>query len=248
MTASEERFSQLYEIAQKAARLVAPNHVGFTTEEDLSQDGILWLLEHPERVERAALPDGTLFVNRLVGEVARHLTRIARKERERAGQLVNVDRFAYSAKMVEIVLPGVFDPNYRPPQEDAAGQPRAKTDPAALSNWQTLVADVRTAIEAVCDNVDKRILFARSVGGWPWAKFGENYEHSGEWHRRRYHDAVRRISAYLSDGLVIETDLEAEAIADALDDSELATYLDGDPEESEWHTIGKDQYREPEYD
>lgn len=247
MTASEERFSQLYEIAQKAARLVAPNHVGFTTEEDLAQDGILWLLEHPERVERAALPDGTLFVNRLVGEVARHLTRLARKERERAGQFVNVDRFAYSAMMVELVLPGVFDPHYRPPQEDAAGRPRAKTDPAALTNWQTLVADVRTAIEAVCDNVDKRILFARSVGGWPWAKFGENYEHSGEWHRRRYHSAVRRISEYLSDGVVVDEDDESLAVAEALEDTGTAPYLDGAPDEDDWHLVGRDPYREPDY-
>ena len=248
MTATaEQQFTQLYDIARTAARQVAPAHQGFTTEDDLAQDGILWLLEHPERVGRATLPDGTLFFNRLVGEVAKQLVRSARKERERAGQLVREDRFAYSVRMVEIVLPAVFDSNHRPPQLDTRGMPRAETDPAALTNWQVLVADVRRAVEAVCDAVDRRILFARSVGGWTWAKFGENYEHSGEWHRQRYHEALRRISAHLSDGVVLESDLETEAISEAMDDPELAPYLDGDSTEDEWHLIGKDPYREPEW-
>lgn len=243
---AEEQFTQLWDIARAAARQVAPSHAGFTTEEDLAQEGILWLLEHPERVENATLPDGTLYHNRLVAEVSRHLIKLARRERERAGQF-SPDRFAYSVQMVELVLPAVFDSNYRPPQLDAKGQPRGKSDPAALTNWQVLVADVRRAVEAVCDKTDRRILFARSVGGWTWAKFGEHYEHSGEWHRQRFHEAVRRMSEYLSDGVVVESDLESAAVAEALDDPALAPYLDGDPTEDDWHLIGKDPYREPEW-
>lgn len=242
---AEDHFTQMYAVAGSAARTVASTYNGFVTVEDLQQEGVLWLLEHPERVENHTLPDGTIHFTGLAFELISKLVRTARREKERAGA-VQVERYAYTVRMVELVLPGVFDPTYHPPQTIEGGMPRAATDPASLTNWQAMVADVRKAIDEVCSLLDKRILFTRSVGGWTWAQFGEVYEHSGEWFRLRYHEALYAIAAVLSDGVVMESDGEADAVADALDPTPTAPLCDGE-DEDEWHLIGKDPYREPEW-
>ena len=202
MTA-EQNFAELYRVARAAGAGVAAQHAGFVTADDMTQEAVLWLLEHPRRVAHHRLPTGELHFNLLVAEVvSRHLSPLAQLERAEVTGGSLEDRYTYSVKVVELVLPAVFDPNFEPPLVPD-GQPRAANDPSEGNNWRALVLDVTRAVSKVCSVEDKRVLFTRSVGGWTWARFGEAYTQSGESFRRRYKDALQRVAAHLNDGVVV---------------------------------------------
>lgn len=245
MTA-QTNFGQLYRVARGAAKALTPIAHGVVPQDDLVQEGVLWLYQHPERVEHATLPTGDLYYSQLVAEAARFLAGVVRAERQQAGVFDPEDRYAYSVRMVEIVLPSVFDRNYEPPRPPD-GMPRGHGDPAEGGNWQAMALDVKRAVLEVCSDEDRRVLFARSVGGWTWAQFASTFSHSGEFYRQRYMAALRAVCAFLNDGVVLDTTEDAEALADALDPTPVAPALAGDPGEDSWHTIGKDPYREAEW-
>lgn len=242
---AEERFSELHRVAQAAGRLVAAQHAGYVTAEDMTQEAILWLLEHPERVDNHTLPSGELHFKQLVGEVVtRRLSKVAQRERDESAGGSPEDRYAYSVRVVELVLPAVFEE--QAPKAISYGQVYSTSDPAESGNFNALVIDVRTAIAAVCSSEDRKVLFTRALGGWTWAKFGDVLELSGETYRQRYWDALRRIVAYLNDGLVLDHSLDADVLEVALEDVPTSPYLAGDPDEDDWRTIGRDPYKEPD--
>jgi hypothetical protein len=239
----DERFAQLYSIARKAAAITHHANRDFTDPEDLTQSAMLWLLEHPERIDHNTMPDGRLAHNRLVSEAVRVLVRQAKRERRQALGYDPDAEYTYSVKLVEAVLPGVFDPNHRPVRPEGEEKVSGNRDPSEGNNWAAYVMDLKRAVHAVCDVVDKRILFARSVGGWTWADFGKRYSQSGEWHRVRYHEAVSRLVAWLNDGVVLESSPDAEILSEALKPAVTAPRVDV---ATSWTTAGRDQYREPE--
>lgn len=242
----EETWAELYKVAQYAGHIIAGKYSGVVDAEDMTQEGMLWLLEHPRRVEHYRLPDGTLHVRQLASEViTRHLAGVAHRERAEVLGVADEDRYAYSIKMVEVVLPHIFESVV--PKSVEYGQGRGSTDPAERGNFQALVMDVRAAFDAVCSAEDRRILFTRAVGGWTWDRFGEVYERSGEYHRLRYHDALRRMAEYLSNGVVVESDPEADALLASLHAEPVAPALSGDEEEDDWRTAGRDPYKEPDW-
>lgn len=243
---AEQDFSELYRVAQSAGRIVASQFSGVVTAEDMAQEAVLWLLEHPARVNHATLPDGSLAFKRLVNEVVtRRLIPLARKERAEVLGQDPEDRYTYAVRVIELVLPSVFEAHL--PRAVAYSQePGAGTDPAEGGNFTAMVLDVRRAIESVCDGEDRRVLFTRAIGGWTWAKFGEVYTRSGEHYRGRYHDALRRIATFLNDGVVLDDSTDAGSLEASLAQEPELPPLDGDPDEDEWRVAGKDHYREPE--
>lgn len=248
MSTQEQQFAQLYRVARSAARSVAASAPGVVDVEDLTQDGLLWLLEHPQRVEHATLPDGSLYFTRIVGEVARHLSGLIRNELALAGRLDPSDRYAYSVKVIDLVLPYVMDPvgSMAPPVQVETGMPRSQSDPAESGNWHAMVMDLKTAVEKVCSLEDKRVLFTRAVGGWTWQHFGEVLPMSGETYRLRYWDAIKRIAIYLNDGVVLEDGPDDEAVEEALNPTPVAQRSGTDPDEDTWKVAGRDRYVEPE--
>lgn len=202
---NEDRFSELHKVAKWAATQVWPAHRAYTTVGDLTQEGILWLLskQGQKRVDNHTFDDGELHARGLMLDVVNSaLLPYVRKERREALRGADDDTHTYSEKALEAVLPAVFDPTYRPAAQ-AQERVSGTNDPASGNNWGALVVDVKRAVDAVCADDDRRILFARSVGGWTWAKFGETYSLSGEWHRLRYHDCLARMAAFLNGGVKV---------------------------------------------
>lgn len=246
----EDRFSELYNIARQAARAVTSAHPQFVNLEDMTQSAVLWLLERPQRVEHNTMPDGRLARNRLVSEVTRHLIGLAKAERREALGFDPECEYTYSTKLVEVVLPGVFDPTYRPTVLDRVeySKPSKRAhvphDPTSADNWTTFVMDVRRAVNAVCTDEDRRILFTRSVGGWTWDRFGQVYSQSGSSYRLRYHDALKRIVMFLNAGVVLESSPDGEVLAEAVSGRLVAVpRVDAS---TDWDVAGRDPYREPD--
>jgi len=239
----EEQFAELFPIAKAAARAVYSGNQDYVDMDDLTQEAMLWLLEHPKRVEHAHLPDGGIYWPRITSEVCAVLNAYVGKERLEARGYEPFEHYKYNARLVELVLPGVFDPTYRPPGLDNSDRVTTNSDPAAGDNWATFVVDVRRAVKAVCSKQDRQVLFTRVVEGWTWAEFGERRPQSEISYRRRYHAAVDRICAFLSGGEVLEDSPDAGAVADAL--STVPHVLRAQAR-TDWDVAGKDHYVEPD--
>ena len=239
----EEQFAELFPIAKAAARAVYGGNQDYVDVDDLTQEAMLWLLEHPKRVEHAHLPNGGIYWPRIVAEVCKVLNAYVGKERLEAQGYGPIEHYTYSAELVELVLPGAFDPTYRPRGHDSSDRVTTNSDPATGDNWSAYVADVKRAIDAVCSTEDRKVLFTRSVGGWTWAKFGSVYTASGESYRLRYHAAVDRICVFLSGGEVLEDSPDAGAVADALS---TVPHVVRAQAHTDWNVAGKDRYIEPD--
>ena len=246
---AEDEFTELYAIAKTAGWRIATEYDGYVTVDDMTQEAVLWLLEHPRRVERARLDDGTLHRNRLVAEVVtERLAPVARRERREALGDASEDQYTYSARVVEVLLPFAFEQAVpRAIQQNEGG--RARGNKAEGGSFEVMVMDVRRAVERLGSS-DRAVVFTRAVGGWPWAKFSEVYTtRSREWFRLRYKAILRTLVEFLNSGVYIEydPDPEAQALEAQLDETPLSPATAGDPDEDEWHTIGRDPYREPTY-
>jgi len=239
----EEQFAELFPIAKAAARAVYGGNQDYVDVDDLTQEAMLWLLEHPKRVKHAHLPNGGIYWPRIVSEVCKVLDAYVGRERLEAQGYEPFKNYKYSEGLVELVLPAVFDPSYRPPGLDHSDRVTTNSDPAANDNWSAYVADVRRGVEAVCSKKDRQVLFARAVGGWTWAQFGRTYTASGESCRVRYHAAVDRICVFLSGDTVLEDSPDAGALADALAGAAPVARAQT---RTDWNVAGKDRYIEPD--
>lgn len=242
-SSAEQDFSELYRVAQSAGRIVAAQFPGIVSADDMAQEAVLWLLEHPQRVEWRRLPTGQVHFKALVNEViTRRLIPLARRERAEVMGSDPADRYTYAVRMVELVLPSVFEEHL--PQAVAYGQTYSATDPAERGNFTAMVLDIRRAIDKVCSAEDRKVLFTRAVGGWTWDRFGTVYSRSSEFYRVTYHSALRRIAQYLNDGVVLDDSEDAQLLATALEAEPIIPPLEGDPDEDDWHVAGKDPYRD----
>ena len=77
----EEQFAELFPIAKAAARAVYGGNQDYVDVDDLTQEAMLWLLEHPKRVKHAHLPNGGIYWPRIVSEVCKVLNAYVGKER-----------------------------------------------------------------------------------------------------------------------------------------------------------------------
>src|SRR5665647_3078528 len=93
----EEQFAELFPIAKAAARAVYGGNRDYVYVDDLIQEAMLWLLEHPKRVEHAHLPDGGIYWPRIVSEVCKVLNAYVGKERLEAQGYEPFEHYAYSA-------------------------------------------------------------------------------------------------------------------------------------------------------
>ena len=239
----EEQFAELFPIAKAAARAVYSGNQDYVDEADLSQEAMVWLLEHPKRVEHARLPDGGIYWPRIVSEVCKVLNAYVERERKATRGYDPIEHYKYSARLVELVLPGVFDPDYRPPGLDTSDRVTTTSDPAAADNWAAFVADVKRGIEAVCSKKDRQVLFTRAVGGWTWRDFEERREYGKDYYRDRFFDAIERICTFLNAGMALPDSPDAGALADALAGAAPVARAQT---RTDWNVAGKDRYREPD--
>src|SRR5674476_851964 len=128
----EEQFAELFPIAKAAARAVYGGNQDYVDVDDLTQEAMLWLLEHPKRVKHAHLPNGGIYWPRIVSEVCKVLDAYVGRERLEAQGYEPFKNYKYSEGLVELVLPAVFDPSYRPPGLDHSDRVTTNSDQAAL--------------------------------------------------------------------------------------------------------------------
>lgn len=114
--------------------------------EDLTQEGILWLLEHPGEIDAARDRDGNPYTSRIVGRIRMHYVRSGLDSQGIEPPFI--DR-KYTPDMVASIFPAVYDPEYTPFREQTeAGERFAEKDPAEANTWFALVADVSSAVDA----------------------------------------------------------------------------------------------------
>lgn len=165
---STEMLGVYFELAGRAAAAHVrskglPGHM----REDLTQEGILWLLEHPGEVEAARDRSGKPYTSRLVGRIRMHYVQTGM---DKAGEDPFIEQ-KYTPDMVALAFPAVYDPEYVPFREKSeAGERFARKDPAEGNNWQAVVADVSSAVDA----------YGRVSEGirWVWMHevLGESYD------------------------------------------------------------------------
>lgn len=188
MTTNDE----LLRAVRRAADHVHKSNREYTTLEDLTQEAHLWLLEHPGRVTHNTLPDGSVNQNRLTAELVRHLIRVAETERTETLGLSPTppaEQVGYTRPWVELLLPAVFIPGWRPEGVEDAGDPG--------DSWRVMVTDLSRAVAGL-GQAERDLLFTRVVGGWSWRKFAEVGEGCRETWRCRYHRVVDKLVGVLN--------------------------------------------------
>lgn len=147
-----------------AASQVARRYRGYLSFSDLLQEGNIWVLKHPQTV-RERLDDGRRGSRRLIGQIAKHLDRLGRLEKAATLQYSTDDEVFYSAAMIELFLPAVWDESLlvNPPvTEDVGG--KSGSDPSEGGNWLAGAMDVKTAWKNAPLDGNQRVALAYRYG------------------------------------------------------------------------------------
>lgn len=117
--------------------------------EDLRQEGVTWLLEHPNRVDHAFRngPTGGGY-GTLVAEMRKHFYESGadRPPGEVVRSRHHEDK--YTPGLVAKAFPGVFDPDYIPVDAPDQGDWMSDDQSESVERWRALVADVDRAVTA----------------------------------------------------------------------------------------------------
>lgn len=193
----------LQDIAARAAwKQIGAKSLPSHMHDDLKQEGTLWLLEHPNRVEYANL-GSELYQRQLVSQIRKHLraTGADRPPGEIIGNVV-IDRDKYTPGMVAKVFPAVFDPGFQPWEDRGVivtPEQLEDTDPEASRNWFAMVADVDRAVTAYGRYTGGiRYLFRHIVLGDTYRNIGEEERVSHVTARTRVTDALEWLTDWLN--------------------------------------------------
>ena len=106
--------------------------------------GWVWVGEHPNKVQEC-LDDGKRGSRRLSWLVSRAVDKAGREERAASLGYRPEDEAFYSKGTLELILPAVFDPHYRPELGHDKSGVAHRPDPSERGEWETMVVDVRKA-------------------------------------------------------------------------------------------------------
>ena len=144
MDAEVEEFTT--PLVQAAVRRVAGKWRRFLAPDELRSIGWLWVHDHPAAV-RKHLADEQRGARRLTTLIARAMDAAGRGEKAAAEGYAAEDEQFYSVSTLELLLPAVWDPAYRPwREEDETGRRKSGHAGAGLT-WETMLADVRSAFD-----------------------------------------------------------------------------------------------------
>lgn len=163
-------------IARKAAVDVTAAFAAHVDLEDMTQEAVVWLVEHPREVERRMDGKGGVYVAQLIADIQRHLNQIAREEYRAATGKDPLEGQPYNPATVRRLLPAAWTDEG--PEKVSDGQPRARKDPREGNAWGTAVLDVRQALDEAVGTAAKRYLFRHYVQGetWPAVAAAEGVE------------------------------------------------------------------------
>lgn len=162
--------------ARQAARRLVIKYGPYVEFDDMLQEGLLWLWQHPQRVERARDDEGRLYQGRVIGEIQTALIPKAKKIKAQALGVSTRYQSRYSYEAVEAVLPAYWDPTptSTPGTPETAG--RGTPDPAYGGNYQVALMDIRRAIDLTVSRDNKRLLFT-VYGLGATGKAGQYFSH-----------------------------------------------------------------------
>jgi hypothetical protein len=191
--------SVLYEVAGRAAAAhVKARGLPAHMRDDLTQEGVLWLLEHPQRLSRVEGED-VRNTSQVVAEIRRHFVTTG-VDRPPGAVEDPADGREYTPDMVALIFPAVYDPEYTPFREqDEAAERFSERDPSEANTWLAMVADVSAALDAYgrkSDNV--RYVFRHEILGETFEDIGVAEGVSRETARRRHADVLAWMSDWLS--------------------------------------------------
>ena len=134
----------------------------FFTISDARQEASEWVLGHPRMVDEL-LADGPRGERRLQSRIIAHVARAGRAEKAHRSGYDADDEAFYSGATIELVLPVLWDEDYRPWRpEEAAG--RAQKGGRVYLAWETMVVDVRNAWEKADLTTEERAAVALRFG------------------------------------------------------------------------------------
>jgi hypothetical protein len=137
----EQRVRHAIDTAAATGRQGYRQHLPYA---DAKQAATLWVYAHPGKV-RELLDDGDRGARRLTWLATRAVEVEGRRERAAALGYNPEDEAFYDRGMVELILPALWDEEYKPwADKDKAGR-RRKADPSQGNEWAVMVADVRKA-------------------------------------------------------------------------------------------------------
>jgi len=186
-----------YVATRAAATIVADRrYAEFMDLDDMTQEALVWLVEHPTRVERATDERGQLYLGQILAEVGRHLSGIARQEYTRATGRDPLEGARYTPAKVRSLLPATW--TGEGPEKPADGQPRGKASPARGGDHITGVWDVREALDKTVSRQDQGILFRLYVLGATSEEVAEKVDLTATAVRARAHRAVKAVCTWLN--------------------------------------------------
>jgi DNA-directed RNA polymerase specialized sigma24 family protein len=164
--------------------------------EDLTQAGILWLLEHPGELDAAKDPDGRPYTSRLVGRIRMYYVRAGLDSQEHDAF---VDK-KYTPDLVALVFPALYDPGYMPfRDQDEAGERFSERDAAEANTWQAVIADVSSAVDAYGRLEDGiRYVWLHEVLGESFDSIGERMGVSRSTAHRKVADTLSWLADWLN--------------------------------------------------
>jgi hypothetical protein len=171
-----KRIELYMRIADGAARKHAgaknlPRHMV----EDLRQEGVTWLLEHPNRVEHAFRNQNHGSASTLVAEMRKHFHESGVDRPP--GEVVRRQHVEpkYTPGLVAKAFPAVFDPDYVPVDAPDEGGWMAGDQSEAVERWRALVADVNRSVSAYGRySANIRMLFRYTALGDSYRAIGKD--------------------------------------------------------------------------
>ena len=207
---TDDKFARLWLIAQTAAGLTRNRFPNAVARDELQQEAITWLMSHPDRVKHHSFSDGSIYGRGLILEVQGVLSRLCRNEMNEATGVFPADQYAYQESLIEVLLPGVWDENYRP-VSPSGEKVSASTDPAEGNNFSVAVCDVRRAMAHACTIQEMRSLYLHAALALTWVDAQEFSGIGRETLRTKYREGIHAIAVFLNDQPMPERDDHGEA-------------------------------------
>lgn len=172
-------------LAFQAARSASQSGRGIVPLDDLVQEARLWLVSHPEKVQRWR-DEGKHGQNKVRKACKQHCLTVVQRERRRMSGLRAGDSYFYSAAVIAELLPYIWEPEdwisgSAAPMDDVRSLPR----PSEGNNRLAMIADVRSAFAKLQEQDQQTLALLHKDGGSTYESVAVMFEVHERTVRRR---------------------------------------------------------------
>lgn len=185
----------------KVAKRVARSHEGYTSTEDLIQEGWLWVMAHEKKVwENLDDEDFTTkaFDRWIYARLRTHMHRYCIKQRTLSDGTQPGDYYVYTSAVIEALLPDAFDTEPLPGgSSHDVNVMRGRRAPNEGNEYITMVADIQQALQHLDDADYQYINMRYADGGLSTEVMAVHYEVTQRAVRFRLNSIVRKMQKFL---------------------------------------------------